>query len=75
VNRPSSTLGLYPTKIASNRFITSPHGIGCRGAQTVTHIANGMGNTINRHSNPLWSQLSDDRLMISMIADGFHLLS
>lgn len=45
-----------------------------RGAQTVTHIANGMGNTINRHSNPLWPQLSEDRLMISMIADGFHLL-
>lgn len=45
-----------------------------RGAQTVTHIANGMGNTINRHNNPLWPQLSEDRLMISMIADGFHLL-
>lgn len=45
-----------------------------RGARTVTHIANGMGNTINRHSNPLWPQLSEDRLMISMIADGFHLL-
>lgn len=45
-----------------------------RGAQTVTHIANGMGNTINRHQNPLWPQLSEDRLMISMIADGFHLL-
>lgn len=44
-----------------------------RGAQTVTHIANGMGNTINRHRNPLWPQLSEDRLMISMIADGFHL--
>jgi N-acetylglucosamine-6-phosphate deacetylase len=44
-----------------------------RGAQIVTHIANGMGNTINRHSNPLWPQLSEDRLMISMIADGFHL--
>jgi N-acetylglucosamine-6-phosphate deacetylase len=45
-----------------------------RGAQTVTHIANGMGNTINRHHNPLWPQLAEDRLMISMIADGFHLL-
>ena len=45
-----------------------------RGAQTITHIGNGMSNTINRHQNPLWSQLSDDRLMISIIADGFHLL-
>jgi N-acetylglucosamine-6-phosphate deacetylase len=32
-----------------------------------------MANTINRHRNPLWPQLSEDRLMISMIADGFHL--
>ena len=45
-----------------------------KGAQTVTHIANGMSNTINRHRNPLWPQLSEDRLMISMIADGFHLM-
>ena len=45
-----------------------------RGAQTVTHLGNAMANTINRHVNPLWSQLADDRLMISMIADGFHLL-
>lgn len=45
-----------------------------RGAQTVTHLGNAMANTINRHANPLWPQLADDRLMISMIADGFHLL-
>lgn len=44
-----------------------------RGAQTATHLGNGMANNINRHNNPLWPQLSDDRLMISMIADGFHL--
>ena len=45
-----------------------------KGAQTITHIGNAMANNINRHRNPLWSQLSDDRLMISIIADGFHLL-
>ena len=28
---------------------------------------------INRHDNPLWPQLADDRLTISIIADGFHL--
>ncbi|MBL7698549.1 MAG: amidohydrolase family protein [Chitinophagaceae bacterium] len=44
------------------------------GAQTVTHIGNGIANSINRHVNPLWPQLADDRLMISMIGDGFHLL-
>lgn len=45
-----------------------------RGAQTVTHLGNGLANSINRHVNPLWPQLSDDRLMISIIGDGFHLL-
>jgi N-acetylglucosamine-6-phosphate deacetylase len=44
-----------------------------RGARIATHIGNGCANTINRHLNPLWSQLSDDRLMISIIGDGFHL--
>lgn len=44
------------------------------GAQTVTHLGNAIANNINRRENPLWSQLSDDRLMISIIADGFHLL-
>lgn len=45
-----------------------------RGAQIATHLGNGMANNINRHRNPLWPQLSDDRLMASIIADGFHLL-
>ncbi|HEY0273649.1 MAG TPA: amidohydrolase family protein [Chitinophaga sp.] len=44
------------------------------GAQIATHFGNAVANTIDRHKNPLWSQLSDDRLMISMIGDGFHLL-
>jgi N-acetylglucosamine-6-phosphate deacetylase len=45
-----------------------------RGAKISTHLGNGMANDINRHRNPLWPQLSDDRLMVSVIADGFHLL-
>jgi N-acetylglucosamine-6-phosphate deacetylase len=45
-----------------------------RGASIATHIGNGCANMINRHINPIWPQLSDDRLMISMIGDGFHLL-
>ena len=44
-----------------------------RGAKIATHFGNGCANSINRHLNPLWSQLSDDRLMISIIGDGFHL--
>jgi N-acetylglucosamine-6-phosphate deacetylase len=44
-----------------------------RGARIATHLGNGCANMINRHINPLWPQLSDDRLMISIICDGFHL--
>lgn len=43
------------------------------GAKTCTHVGNGIANEINRHVNPLWPQLSDDRLMMSIICDGFHL--
>ena len=45
-----------------------------QGAQIATHFGNGCANMINRHRNPLWPQLSDDRLMLSLIGDGFHLL-
>lgn len=45
-----------------------------RGAKIATHLGNGAANMINRHNNPFWSQLSDDRYMISIICDSFHLL-
>lgn len=44
------------------------------GARVSTHLGNGCANMINRHKNPLWPQLSNDDLMISIICDGFHLL-
>jgi len=43
------------------------------GAKTVTHLGNGLANNINRFNNPLWMQLAEDRLMCSMIMDGFHI--
>jgi N-acetylglucosamine-6-phosphate deacetylase len=43
------------------------------GASMSTHLGNGCANMINRHDNPLWPQLADDRLTASIIADGFHL--
>lgn len=43
------------------------------GATMSTHIGNGCANEINRHHNPLWPQLSNDVLTITIIADGFHL--
>ncbi|MBN1819596.1 MAG: N-acetylglucosamine-6-phosphate deacetylase [Prolixibacteraceae bacterium] len=44
------------------------------GARIATHLGNGCANMINRHRNPLWPQLANDNLMISIICDGFHLL-
>ena len=38
-----------------------------------THLGYGMANTINRHINPLWPQLAEDRLTASIICDGYHL--
>ena len=43
------------------------------GAGLATHLGNGCAGLINRHQNPIWPQLADDRLMISFICDGFHL--
>uniref|UniRef100_UPI0035689B4F N-acetylglucosamine-6-phosphate deacetylase n=1 Tax=Mariniphaga sediminis TaxID=1628158 RepID=UPI0035689B4F len=45
-----------------------------RGAKIATHLGNGAANMINRHRNPFWSQLADDRLSVSIICDSFHLL-
>jgi len=43
------------------------------GADISTHLGNGCANMIHRHENPLWPQLAEDRLMVSLIVDGFHL--
>jgi N-acetylglucosamine-6-phosphate deacetylase len=43
------------------------------GAMLSTHLGNGCANLIDRHRNPLWPQLADDRLTPSIIADGHHL--
>ena len=43
------------------------------GATLSTHLGNGLAGEIPRHRNPLWSQLVDDRLSASVIADGHHL--
>lgn len=44
------------------------------GARISTHLGNGCANIINRHRNPLWPQLANNDLKISIICDGFHLL-
>jgi N-acetylglucosamine-6-phosphate deacetylase len=43
------------------------------GARLSTHLGNGMHGIIKRHPNYLWSQLAEEQLSASIIADGFHL--
>lgn len=43
------------------------------GARVATHLGNGISNFIHHHDNPIWPQLADDRLMASLVVDGFHL--
>ena len=43
------------------------------GATLSTHLGNGSPALLPRLNNPIWSQLAEDRLMATLIADGFHL--
>ncbi|HZY61480.1 MAG TPA: amidohydrolase family protein [Edaphobacter sp.] len=43
------------------------------GASLSTHLGNGIALTLPRHDNPIWPQLSDERLKKMFIADGIHL--
>jgi len=43
------------------------------GARLSTHLGNGIAGMLPRHPNPIWTQLAEDRLTASLIADGVHL--
>ena len=43
------------------------------GARLSTHLGNGTPATLPRHPNVVWTQLAEDRLTVTMIADGQHL--
>jgi N-acetylglucosamine-6-phosphate deacetylase len=43
------------------------------GAVALTHLGNGLPNQLNRHHNPIWAGLADDRLTAMLITDGHHL--
>ena len=42
------------------------------GATLSTHLGNGLPHILNKHENPLFSQLARDELTASFIADGIH---
>jgi N-acetylglucosamine-6-phosphate deacetylase len=43
------------------------------GAVLSTHLGNGAAAVLPRHPNHIWSQLAEDRLTATFIADGHHL--
>lgn len=43
------------------------------GARISTHLGNGIPGIVPRHLNPIWTQLSEDRLTATLIADGHHI--
>lgn len=49
------------------------HAAADAGATLSTHLGNGLGSPLPRHPNLLWSQLAEDRLAATFIADGHHL--
>jgi len=43
------------------------------GAETMTHLGNGLPNQLDRHHNQIWSGLANDNMTIMAIADGHHI--
>ena len=43
------------------------------GAELLTHLGNGCPNLLDRHNNPVWAGLAEDRLTAMLITDGHHL--
>jgi N-acetylglucosamine-6-phosphate deacetylase len=71
-----STLSRDGVYVAIGHTDATPEQIRCAidaGATLSTHLGNGSAAMIPRHANSLWSQLADDRLTATLIADGHHL--
>ncbi len=43
------------------------------GASWLTHLGNGVPNSVDRHRNPIWAGLAEDGVMAGLITDGHHL--
>jgi N-acetylglucosamine-6-phosphate deacetylase len=71
-----SALAERGVRVALGHTAASPdevHRSAAAGASLSTHLGNGAAVTLPRHPNFLWSQLADDRLTATFIADGHHL--
>ncbi|MFC1606690.1 N-acetylglucosamine-6-phosphate deacetylase [Candidatus Latescibacterota bacterium] len=43
------------------------------GATALTHLGNGIPSTIDRHENPLWAGMAEDRVTAMIITDSHHI--
>lgn len=71
-----SALAAKGTVVSIGHSDASPaqiHAAADAGATLSTHLGNGLGSPLPRHPNLLWSQLAEDRLAATFIADGHHL--
>ena len=63
-------------RVAIGHSLASPEDVEqavAAGATLSTHLGNGSPAMLPRLRNPIWTQLAQDELKASLIADGFHL--
>jgi N-acetylglucosamine-6-phosphate deacetylase len=68
-----SALGVHTSIGHTHASAEEIHDAVDAGARFSTHLGNGIAGMIPRHANPIWAQLSEDRLTATLIADGHHL--
>jgi N-acetylglucosamine-6-phosphate deacetylase len=65
--------GVIPSVGHSLATAADIHAFAEAGGRMSTHLGNGLPAQIDRHHNPIWAQLAEDRLAAGLIADGHHL--
>lgn len=60
-------------KVSLGHQMANEEQILAAGADTMTHLGNGLPNLIDRHHNPIWTGLGNDDMTIMAITDGHHL--
>lgn len=63
-------------RVAIGHSAATPEQIDCAaqaGVTISTHLGNGCAAFIDRHQNPIWPQLADERLVPSIITDRYHI--
>ncbi|TQJ16077.1 N-acetylglucosamine-6-phosphate deacetylase [Kribbella jejuensis] len=65
--------GVLPSIGHSLATADDVHAFAAAGGRLSTHLGNALPAQLDRHRNPIWPQLTEDRLTAGLIADGHHL--